>query len=83
MDKDVFVNMIIQESAIATPYDDSFAGAPTQAMTQRAALQAGVADAVAQRLAAQAQEEGDRAAQEQQAGIDLNAQREKPRNRVV
>jgi hypothetical protein len=75
MDKDVFVNMIIQESASAIPYTDSFAGAPTQAMAQRAALQAGASEALAQRMAAQAQGEVDQAAQQAQAGIDLNTDR--------
>ena len=79
MDKNIFVNMIIHESANGIPYDDSFAGAPTDAMTQRASLQAGAADAVAQRLAYQAQAEDDRSAREEQAGLDLNARRDAER----
>jgi hypothetical protein len=79
MDKNIFVNMIIHESANGIPYDDTFAGAPTDAMTQRAGLRAGEADAVAQRLAYQAQIEEDQRAREQQAGLDLNDQRERDR----
>ena len=72
MDKNIFVNMIIHESANGIPYDDTFAGAPTDAMTQRAGLQAGAADLVAQRMAEQAQAEDGRSAWEQQEALDLN-----------
>ena len=75
MDKDVFVNLVIHESANGIPYEDTFVGAPTDAMTQRAGIRAGEAEAVAQRLADQAQAEADQSAREQQAGLDLNETR--------
>ena len=64
MDKDVFVNFVVNENANGIAYDDSFAGAPTQAMTNRIDLRTLEADAVAQRLADQRQAEDDRTARD-------------------
>jgi hypothetical protein len=72
MDKDVFVNFIVNETANGITYDDTFAGAPTEAMDRTANLRAVEADAVAQRLVDQRQREEDRTAREEQAGLDLN-----------
>ena len=76
MDKNVFVNAIVDGEQTGMSYDDVIGAAPTQAMQNTAALKASQANDVADRLAAQRQIEEDRQAAEQQAGVDLNAQRD-------
>jgi len=79
MDKNVFVNAIVDGEQNGLSYGDIVGAAPTQAMQNTAAVKAAQANDVAERLAAQRQIEEDRQAAEQQAGIDLNDQRRQAR----
>ena len=72
MDKNVFVNTVIQDSAQGVSYEDLAGATPTAAMEIRSGLKAGEAQEVADRLAAQSQAEEDRRVSEEEAGLEQN-----------
>lgn len=77
LDKNIFVNKIIQDTSTGHSYEDLVGQAgPTPAMDARSDIKASTAQEVAYRLAVQEQLEEDRRVSEEQAGLDLNTKRD-------